>query len=242
MVTRHHQRVSYLKVNFRELDVKSLKEWCGLRIWEKPDPGAIYCVGADVAEGVGKDASVAQVIKVEEGIHIASFWSNVIDPDNFAAELVKLGYYYNTAQIIPEENSAGLAVISHLSGNLGGYAYPNLYRRRYYDEYAQKETQKIGFRTNQQTKSRILENLKAAFRDGKLVTYDKELRLEMGSFKRDEKTGKLAAKGNAHDDRVMAMALAWEGAMPMREAAAITSATNQPQMQFDPVTGFPTIF
>lgn len=209
----------------------------GLRIWEKPKAGNLYAIGADVAEGINRDASVAQVIDIKRGIHVASYWSNGIDVDALAMELFKLGTFYNKAEICIEANNHGHAVISHLTAAAGGLAYPYLYKRIIYDEFTQKKDKAVGFKTTSVTKPRIIENLKSALRDGDLVTYDPDTIKELGSFVIDNKSGKMGAKGNAKDDRVMALALAWEQVIQVREFQNNQPSSYSSSQPYDLLTG-----
>lgn len=229
-----------MRIKFISRDITDVKDFCGLRIWEKPKETAVYAIGADIAEGVGQDASCAQVINTRTGLLAASYWHNLIDVDNFTATLTKLGYFYNRAYICIEANNHGIGVISLIGGGNGGLAYPNLYRRLTVDEYTQKRTKTIGFKTTSNTKPRIIENLKSALRDGEIVVHDKYTLQELGTFIRDERTGRLAAKGSAKDDRVMALALAWEQSRLLQESINTTDQRQARPMSYDPITGFPS--
>jgi hypothetical protein len=215
------------------------KSWCGLSVWHKPQDFHVYAIGADVAEGVQGDASCAQVVDCNTGVHVASYWSNCVDTDNYSAVLYKLGYWFNKATICIEQNNPGQAVIAHLGGALGGLTYPNLYKRLTFDEYTQKQTKKIGFKTTTSTKRRIIENLNSALRDGAITTQDSNTVLELTNFVRDIKTGRMAAGGKAHDDRVMALALAWEQARITIELKNTMQGEEHQVIKYDPDTGFP---
>lgn len=227
-----------MKIYLETEEVPKLKEWCGLRIWIKPKDFHKYAIGADVAEGVGQDASTAQVIDCMTGQVVACFWSNFIDTDNYASELYKLGFYYNKAHLCIEANNHGNAIIAHLGGALGGLMYPNLYKRYVLDEYTQKRTKKIGFHTTSGTKAPLIANLKNAIRDGETTTYDKETIEEMMNFVKDSKTGRMAAAGNSRDDRVMAYALAWEQTRILRETGQASLKPERSfEQRYDPYTG-----
>lgn len=228
-----------MKLKLVNRDCKNLRDFCGLRVWQKPKEGSIYAIGVDVAEGVGGDASCASIIDCGTGLHVASYWNNLIDTDNFAVEIYKLGNWYNRAFICIEANNHGHAVIAHLSGAIGGLAYPNLYKRQTYNEFTQKRTKTIGFDSKANTKPFLIENLKSALKMGDLVTLDRYTIQELGSFVKDVKTGRLAAKGNSKDDRVMSIALAWEQARLIRDGQKVTQERDVPVMKFDPQTGFP---
>lgn len=228
-----------MKILFQPRDFKNLRDFCGLRVWQKPKDFDVYAIGVDVAEGIGGDASVASVINCTTGLHVATYWSNTIDVDNYTVDLVKLGNWYNKAYINPECNNHGHAVISLLGGSVGSFAYPNLYRRYEMDAYTAKRTKVIGYKTTRQTKPRLIENLKSAFKCGDLYTYDRYTIQELGCFVRDERNGALSAKGNAHDDRVMALALAWEQARLLRDGLVESKTSSSINQKYDPMTGFP---
>lgn len=228
-----------MKLKLIARECKNLRDFCGLRVWQKPKEGSVYAIGVDVAEGVGGDASCISVIDCGTGLHTASYWNNLIDTDNFAAEIYKLGHWYNKAYVCIEANNHGHAVIGHLGGAIGGLAYPNLYKRMQYNEYTQKKTKVIGFNSDRASKPFLIENLKSGLKAGDIISFDRYTIQELGSYCRDEKTGRLGAKGNAHDDRVSALALAWEQARLIREGQKTTTQVELPQMKFDPHTGFP---
>lgn len=230
-----------MKLTFVQRDYKNLRDYSGLRIWQKPKPTSVYAIGADVSEGIGGDASCASVVDCSIGIHVATLWSNTLDIDNYAAELFKLGHWYNRAFLCVEQNNHGNGVIALLGGSVGSLAYPNLYKRIEYDQYTARRTKRIGFHTSGPNKPRLIGNLNSALKSGELITYDRYAIQELGSFVKDERTGRLGAKGNAHDDRVMSLALAWEQAKLIIDGKNITKGYTAPNQVFDPMTGFPTI-
>ena len=217
------------------------EEFMGWRIFQMPKSTHIYAIGVDVAEGKGKDASCAQVVDCNTGELVANYWSPAIDEDNYAAEVYKAGYFYNKARIIIEENNSGKAVITNLSGVYSNsLRYPYLYKRYEYDEYTKKKTKIIGWRTTPGNKSSLISNLKAALRDGDLKVSDKYTINELSTFVKDEKTGRLGAKGSARDDRIMALALTWEQVLVNRLSISNFNRSNeQKNQEYDEVTGFP---
>lgn len=230
-----------MKIEFEPREYKGKEEdFMGWRIWQKPKPTHAYSIGVDVAEGKGKDASCIQVID-NTGVLVANFWSPHIDEDNLAAEVYKSGYYYNKARTIVECNNTGSAVITNLSGVYSNsLRYPYLYKRYEYDEYTKNKTKKVGWRTTGANKNNLISNLKSALRDGDLVIYDRFTINELSTFVRDEKTGKLGAKGSARDDRIMSLALAWEQLLVSRLSHRYTRRNEQQiPRTYDPDTGFP---
>ena len=232
-----------MKIEFNHRGYKGKdEEFKGWRIWEHPKSLHTYSIGADVAEGRNRDASCAQVVDCVTGKLVANYWSSAIDEDNYAAELYKAGHYYNKARLIIEINNTGSAVINNLSGIYShSLKYPYLYKRYEYDEFIKKKTKRVGWRTTGGNKGNLISNLKAALRDGDLKIEDKYTISELSTFVRDERTGKIGAKGSARDDRIMALALAWEQTLVSR--LSLNHTNNLPisysNREYDSETGFP---
>lgn len=178
-------------------------------VWEEPEMGASYVIGADPSAGVGKDRGGAYVLNQKTGALVARLWGQ-FDPADFAHELMKLGTYYNRAWVCPEVNNHGHLVL-HVLMTKG---YKNLYKRREMDALTQKPTTKAGFLTTNESKITITEKLKTALKSGAVRIYDNELINELTTFTQvASKTGRSVrreASSGAHDDLVMAAALAVE--------------------------------
>ena len=123
-----------------------------LRIWEEPESGKTYDIGADVSMGLGKDEnsnaedevhdfSVACVLERGSNKQVAEWVSRAIDSHELAVVLYWLGMYYNTAQLAVETNGIGGATSSQLS-KLG---YVNLYTWRFRDELSPRYSKKVGW-------------------------------------------------------------------------------------------------
>lgn len=167
------------------------------------DPGEVYYIGADVAMGGGRgDYSVAQVLDSKKR-QVAVWRSNHYNPDYFATVLEKLGRFYNTAFIIPENNAHGILTCTRLGKD---FAYPNIYMVTEVDKLTERESVQIGFRTTVKTKPLIIDQLRAAVRDGELELNDKTTIREMLSFVVTE-SGAMEAEQGCHDDLVMALAM-----------------------------------
>ena len=176
-----------------------------LKIWDMPEAGEEYVIGADAAEGLeGGDFSVADVIRVKDMKTVARFRSQLIDPDQFAHVLDKLGRFYNWALIGPEVNNHGLAVIQRLRDLF----YSNLYKREGgLDEVFETPTSKFGWKTTTITKPLAIDYLAEAIREGLVKDEDIVFIEEAFSYVRDEK-GRTNAEEGTHDDTIMAKAIA----------------------------------
>lgn len=176
-----------------------------LKIWDMPEAGEDYVVGADTAEGLkGGDFSVADVIRVRDMKTVARYRSQMIDPDQFAHILDKLGRFYNWAVIGPEVNNHGLAVVQRLRDLF----YTNLYKRESgLDEVFETPTAKFGWKTTSITKPLAIDYLAEAIREGLIKDEDIVFVEEAFSYVRDER-GRTNAEEGTHDDTVMAKAIA----------------------------------
>ena len=133
-----------------------------LSVFELPQPGVKYVVGADISEGISPNAnntdpdwSVADVGRMDTGDQVAELRGR-FDPDVFGALLDALGRMYNEATLVPEAHGLGVSVINALL-KLG---YPNLYYRA-----SMAGEPQPGWETNLATKPQMLATSKAWVRD-----------------------------------------------------------------------------
>jgi len=126
-----------------------------LEIYRMPEKGADYCVAVDVAEGlVDGDYSVATVWK---GVEQVAEWHGHIDPYELADVSSDLGYFYNEALVVPEDNDMGSVTATRL---FRGLYYPNLYYRENRATADDKVSSKrIGWHTSGTNKSDMVSEL-----------------------------------------------------------------------------------
>lgn len=182
----------------------------GLQVWEEPDAGTNYVIGADVAMGYkGGDYSVAIVL--DDMRRVVARYRSHVHPAYYAEILKDLGEWYGTARIICENNGHGILTCNKLGQEL---AYPNFYTEETVDKITKEFKRKLGFTTNVQTKPFIIDELRAVIVDGKITIPDRTILDELSTYVVDE-NGKMGAEGGTdahgeklHDDLVMALALA----------------------------------
>lgn len=166
------------------------------------DPGESYTIGADVAMGVRNgDYSVAQVLDSKK--RQVAVWRGQVHPDYFADILRALGNFYNTARIIVENNSHGILTCTRLGKD---YAYENLYYTTEVDKITERESTTFGFRTTVKTKPLVIDQLRAAMREGEIELNDKTTIREMLTYIVTE-SGSMEAEKGCFDDTVMSLAL-----------------------------------
>lgn len=96
------------------------------RVWEKPQEGHIYSIGADVAEGVGRAASVLNIVDITDLTEIklvAQYHSRAIDTAHFAKKIVEIAAQWGSPPLLIERNNCGMAVID---GLMNTHEYSNI--------------------------------------------------------------------------------------------------------------------
>jgi len=173
-----------------------------LSVWALPQFGTVYCIGADVAEGLARgDYSSAHVIDAKSGLVVAH-WHGHIDADKFGEDvLLALGYFYNEALIGVESNNHGLTALTALNKS----NYLNLYRQRRLNQRNAEQTETLGWRTTTLTKPLAIDELNASIRDGVLQLRCEHTIAELKTFVRNDNG---STHGSPHDDRVMSLAIA----------------------------------
>lgn len=176
-----------------------------LLVWADPVMGDQYIVGADVAEGIGKDADAADVMSRATGETVATFWSDSIKPGDFGAALAAIGKQYTTssgpALLAVERNNHGHAVITALET----LQYPQLYKHT---------DDRIGWVTNGATRPVMFDSLARAYEERSTWTPDSAGVSEAKTLIKDT-DGQPRARNKedddgAKDDRFVARAIAWQ--------------------------------
>lgn len=203
-----------------------------LKIWEDPEPGGIYVIGADPAFGSSEkgDRHCAQVLRCyADGLdQVAEFCTTEIIDYQFAWVLAHLCGAYDNARLLIELNGPGSSVwnefrmlntiltqgylrdtaeekgLTNIFANVKQY----LYARQ--DSLARNPTA-FQWETSAKRKVQIMTRLRDFFHLGQLKIRSNEALLEMRKIVRDGDS--IEGEGAAKDDRVMGLALAvraWE--------------------------------
>lgn len=206
----------------------------GFLIWADFNAAHSYAIGADVGKGNGGDHSASVVIDFESNPKrvVATYANNQIPADQFAHELKRQGDLFGTCLIGPEKNAeAGGSCLTTLK-----MLYPTdwIYRQVPADKAHDKpvSSMELGWETNHANKYTILNNLRSAVEDGKLVISDARILKEMRSFTHsdaDELGSSRMGHSTRHFDLLMATAIAWE----MRKFARVHDKTVSTYQQQD---------
>ncbi len=194
-----------------------------VRIFNQPKPNVPYVIGADTA-GEGCDYFAAQVIDNLTGEQ-AAVLRRRFDEDEFARELYCLGCYYNNALIAVETNFSTYPV-----RELERLGYTHQYIRQSEDSFTHRLQKSYGFKTTAATRPVIIGNLVQMARENIRLLNDKDTLEEMLTFVRSEK-GRAQAQNGAHDDLVMALAIAYHARE--QQSMRMEAVPWSPKFQFE---------
>jgi len=164
-----------------------------LQVWFPPQPASQYLIGVDPAGGGSEgDYTCAEVIDRRSGIQCAESHGH-FPPRELAVRLVDVGHRYNHAMLVVERNNHGHGVLAHLRER----GYDNIYREGNTD----------GWLTSATSRPAMIENLAAVLVSEPGLFRSSLLLNECRTFLR-RVDGSSSAAAGAHDDCVMAMAIA----------------------------------
>lgn len=165
-----------------------------LKIWKEPEPGHVYAIGGDVAEGIeGGAYSAGFVLDLGDSEQVAE-WHGHIAPDLFGEALHDLSRWYNQALLIPEAWPGPGGTTAAILERAGA--------RLWADENGKY------WETTTRSKMSMILSLAAAVREHQITLRSQELIDEMTSYVYDEK-GHMVPSIGSFSDRIIAAALAW---------------------------------
>lgn len=165
-----------------------------------PEKGVPYVIGGDTA-GEGSDSFTAHVLDNRTGEQVAEL--RMIKSElEYARQLYCLGCHYNTALIGVEVNFS-----TYPEKKLEEWYYPNLYQRERVDTFTGKLVKAFGWNTTSKSRPLALQALHTVVAEAPECIRSFALAGEMQTFVKDE-NGRAAAAENAHDDLVLAAAIA----------------------------------
>ncbi|MED4619389.1 terminase large subunit domain-containing protein, partial [Priestia megaterium] len=138
-----------------------LRKYIGrqLYIYELPKKGERYYAGVDTASGSGNDSSTISMID-KDGRQVLSFYDNTISVFEFAKVLDTIGRFFNYAFLVVERNGFGVPILERLRKE---YQYINLFKHKVFDQKSNKAKKKLGWNTDQKSKSIMITDLKEQF-------------------------------------------------------------------------------
>jgi len=163
--------------------------------------GEYYVAASDTSHGVGKDYNTTLILNVKTGAVVADIYDNKLSPEELAYHSVKLLKLYNSPIWFIEDNDWGRVTIT-TAQNLG---YKNFGR------YGGKDkNDKIGWHTDERTRTDIWGSLIPAVNNRQIVIYNKEgLKSLYDIIRQADENGRIEAMSNRHDDYAMTLGIAW---------------------------------
>jgi hypothetical protein len=164
-----------------------------LTIWLPPQKGRQYILGVDAAGGGSDgDYACAQVIERTMGMQCAELHGH-FPPFELARRVADLGQRYERALVAVERNNHGFGVLAYLNT----LEYGNLFEKG----------GQLGWLTSAASRPAMIENMAAVLMAEPELFHSRRLLEECRTFVR-RPDGNAAAADGAHDDCVMAMAIA----------------------------------
>ena len=130
----------------------------GLFIYERPKLQKRYAFGMDTSDGGGREFSELVMLDVD-GLCVAHYWSNRVQPKEFGRIGYALGMYYNWGLAVPERNAQGIGLVGDLCEGYQGRPYPNIYSYEHRDRISNVIEKRYGFQTNLSSKKHSIANL-----------------------------------------------------------------------------------
>lgn len=207
--------------NYRLVPLLHLEsEWNRrLFIYELPFPHGLtdqeYSNGIDVGGGLGQDRTISTIIKKGQSLtpseQVAEYAANDLNGDEFIPMALALSHFYsyfsddvsNQCLLSIELNFGGGASMQHQLRLMG---YNNFYRwQGSLDNLKQGQSNKIGWVTNERTRSWLVNDVRRDIRNGFLIINSPYCIDECQSL---VDNGRIEAKLNCFDDRFFALGIA----------------------------------
>lgn len=162
-----------------------------LRIYQRPEEGVEYTLWCDPTrnEGVNPNDAAFHVIDTRTITQVAAF-NLAIDPADLARICAAVGWYYNYAYAVVENNNAGITTCRVMYKELG---YTNMHTHISPGKTGYQTSEILGFSMKGDIRSDCIENFKRYIREYRVAIYDYLTLDEMESFRAvyDKKRGKF---------------------------------------------------
>lgn len=202
---------------FVKQDNGPVKLWCPLDVWGNP-PAGTYLIGCDIAAGTGgshSSNSAIEVIGRQTGEQMLELASNTISPVILANLAVSICYWFGEAMLIWEANGPTGAQFTKEIERIG---YGNVFIRESKDLPFVQKKKSVGFWQDDETRPQLCAEMLRAMDGAELIVRSAKVFDETRQYvylngvltNSDAATTQdQSAKGKAHGDRVIAVALAW---------------------------------
>jgi len=171
-----------------------------MKMYRDFEIGLGYWAASDTALGKGLDYSVTVILN-ERGHVVADVMSNVLEPDEFIVQSMRMLHMYQNPMWAIEANAEGLTALEA--------AQDAPYRGRLYKR-EQGRSREFGWKTTPNTRPTMWSHLVAAVRQKNIFILSEDGLTQFFSCMRDPKTERVEAQAGAHDDYPTAVAIAFQ--------------------------------
>lgn len=170
-------------------------------IWETPSEDKTYVVGVDVSEGIGQDASIAQIFDISDLRDIrqvAVYDNNSITPAEFSTKLKEILAHWGNPLVLIERNNCGGQVVDRLHES----NYHNIVN---YGSNAHRKNVMRGVVSHTNVKFKGVTNMRYWLSALKCVTLRSMKTLKELKYFVRQPNGSWCAQSGFHDDHVMSL-------------------------------------
>lgn len=203
--------------------IETNEDMADMRLWEMPDERGVYVMGCDPAYGSSEwaDEFVISIWRcyADRIVQVAEIATTEWTPVQYAWVMAHLGGFYRGAVLVLEINGPGGTVLNELHNLRRQAGFPsNATHRKLYDAvgfmrdyfYRRQDSITAGvalqWQTNAREKIRMLETLRSEFERERIVMNSPACVEQLRNIRRNG--DQIGGEGRAHDDRVIAAALA----------------------------------
>ena len=173
-------------------------------LWDEPKDDRIYVASVDTAEGLGRDASVIQILDYTDLTNIeqvATYHNNLISPYNFTEKVHEILQHWGNPLVCIERNNSGGQVVDILKNT---HNYENIVSWGAATASSRKNNQ-LGIVAHTNTKYKGVMNMRYWLNELEAVKInDIHLVKELKDFTKHP-NGTWSARKGKHDDRVTSM-------------------------------------
>jgi len=191
------------KLNSKTVEPKFVFDDGKYLLWDEPTEDGIYIASVDTAEGLGKDASVVQILDYTDLTcikQVAVYHNNEISPYNFTEKVYEILQHWGNPLVCVERNNSGGQVVDILKNT---HDYENIVS--WGGSLANKKKQQLGIISHTNTKYKAVTNMRYWVNELESVQInDKRTVKELRNYVKAA-NGTWNAKKGYHDDLVTSL-------------------------------------
>ena len=205
-----------------------IREVAGIKIFHEPTTHE-YQIGVDPSTGADDPCAIICVDKITG--EVAATFSGFVPTNVITNKTIIMADMFSKGKkplVIPEATGVGQAFIEDLKKQ-----YDNIYEREVFSKRENKTMDKLGFYTSYATKIQLIDNMQKLFQANWPKLRDADVVREIPAFQWSDEAKRQGAGAPPpyHDDRVMAMMLAYWKLKPisLKEKNILENSQNQPK-------------